>query len=89
MTWQAPEDRPVHLARNLGRFGTTIVDVGAMIGAGVFVSTGIAAGPALIVAFGAQQRRDLSDHDGARRVGLGDSREVQVAVSCRVSCVSL
>ena len=31
-------------ARDLGRFGATMIGVGAMIGAGIFVLTGIAAG---------------------------------------------
>jgi amino acid transporter/nucleotide-binding universal stress UspA family protein len=44
----------VSLARNLSLFDITMVGVGAMIGAGIFVLTGIAAGPAgpaLILAF--------------------------------------
>ncbi len=44
----------VSLARNLSLFDVTMVGVGAMIGAGIFVLTGIAAGPAgpaLILAF--------------------------------------
>jgi amino acid transporter len=44
----------VTLARNLGLLDVTMVGVGAMIGAGIFVLTGIAAGPAgpaLILAF--------------------------------------
>ncbi|MGB2986689.1 MAG: amino acid permease, partial [Phycisphaerae bacterium] len=54
MTRQAAEGGPVQLARNLGLFDITMVGVGAMIGAGIFVLTGIAAGPAgpaLILAF--------------------------------------
>lgn len=54
MTQQAAGGGPVHLARNLGLFDITMVGVGAMIGAGIFVLTGIAAGPAgpaLILAF--------------------------------------
>ncbi len=54
MTQHATEGGPVHLARNLGLFDITMVGVGAMIGAGIFVLTGIAAGPAgpaLILAF--------------------------------------
>jgi amino acid transporter/nucleotide-binding universal stress UspA family protein len=46
--------RHVTLARNLSLFDITMVGVGAMIGAGIFVLTGIAAGPAgpaLILAF--------------------------------------
>jgi amino acid transporter/nucleotide-binding universal stress UspA family protein len=42
-------------ARNLGLFDATMIGVGAMIGAGIFVLTGIAAGesgPASILAFG-------------------------------------
>jgi amino acid transporter/nucleotide-binding universal stress UspA family protein len=44
----------VSLARTLGGFDATMIGVGAMIGAGIFVLTGIAAGvagPALLVAF--------------------------------------
>ena len=44
----------VGLVRNLGVFDITMIGVGAMIGAGIFVLTGIAAGtagPALILAF--------------------------------------
>ncbi len=44
----------VALARTLGAFDATMIGVGAMIGAGIFVLTGIAAGvagPALIIAF--------------------------------------
>jgi amino acid transporter/nucleotide-binding universal stress UspA family protein len=43
-----------HLSRDLGLFSVTMIGVGAMIGAGIFVLTGLAAGaagPALIVAF--------------------------------------
>ena len=44
----------VTLARTLGLFDATMIGLGAMIGAGVFVLTGIAAGgagPAAIIAF--------------------------------------
>ncbi len=44
----------VQLARHLGVFDATMIGVGAMIGAGIFVLTGIAsgqAGPAAIIAF--------------------------------------
>ena len=44
----------ITLARTLGLFDATMIGVGAMIGAGVFVLTGMAvgeAGPAAIVAF--------------------------------------
>jgi amino acid transporter len=44
----------VHLSRDLGLFSATMIGVGAMIGAGIFVLTGIAAGiagPGLILAF--------------------------------------
>lgn len=44
----------VELSRDLGLFDITMIGVGAMIGAGIFVLTGIAAGaagPALILAF--------------------------------------
>ncbi len=49
-------DTPVtsELSRDLGLFSLTMIGVGAMIGAGIFVLTGIAAGyagPALILAF--------------------------------------
>ncbi|MGK7313422.1 MAG: amino acid permease [Candidatus Longimicrobiales bacterium M2_2A_002] len=47
---------PTELSRDLGLFTITMVGVGAMIGAGIFVLTGIAAGtagPALILAFAA------------------------------------
>ena len=45
----------VHLSREMTLLDATMIGVGAMIGAGIFVLTGIAAGvagPALIVAFG-------------------------------------
>ncbi len=45
---------PVQLARHLGLFEATMIGVGAMIGAGIFVLTGIAAGnagPAALIAF--------------------------------------
>ena len=48
------ERESVALARTLGGFDATMIGVGAMIGAGIFVLTGIAAGvagPALLVAF--------------------------------------
>ena len=53
---QAPETRQtqVTFARNLGLFDATMIGVGAMIGAGIFVLTGLAAGvagPAAILAF--------------------------------------
>ena len=44
----------VQLARHLGIFDATMIGVGAMIGAGIFVLTGIAtglAGPAAVIAF--------------------------------------
>ena len=43
-----------HLSRDLGLFSVTMIGVGAMIGAGIFVLTGIAAGkagPALVLVF--------------------------------------
>lgn len=49
----APQAQPT-FARNLGLFDATMIGVGAMIGAGIFVLTGIAAGesgPASILAF--------------------------------------
>jgi amino acid transporter/nucleotide-binding universal stress UspA family protein len=54
MAQPTSEVGPVQLARNLSLFDITMVGVGAMIGAGIFVLTGIAAGPAgpaLILAF--------------------------------------
>ncbi|MFB6356560.1 MAG: amino acid permease [bacterium] len=48
-------DTSVQLARHLGLFEATMIGVGAMIGAGIFVLTGIAsgkAGPGAILAFG-------------------------------------
>ncbi len=53
----AAEGQPaasVQLARHLGVFDATMIGVGAMIGAGIFVLTGIAsgqAGPAAVIAF--------------------------------------
>jgi amino acid transporter/nucleotide-binding universal stress UspA family protein len=52
----APDNKQesVTLARTLGGFDATMIGVGAMIGAGIFVLTGIAAGvagPALLIAF--------------------------------------
>lgn len=47
-------DTEVHLSREMGLMDATLIGVGAMIGAGIFVLTGIAAGvagPALIVTF--------------------------------------
>ena len=44
----------MQLSRDLGLFSVTMIGVGAMIGAGIFVLTGIAAGvsgPAILVAF--------------------------------------
>lgn len=51
-----PSEPRTELSRDLGLFTITMVGVGAMIGAGIFVLTGIAAGtagPALILAFAA------------------------------------
>jgi len=51
-----PEQPRTELSRDLGLFTITMVGVGAMIGAGIFVLTGIAAGtagPGLILAFAA------------------------------------
>ncbi|MCH7472601.1 amino acid permease, partial [bacterium] len=51
---QAEERTQVTFARNLGLFDATMLGVGAMIGAGIFVLTGLAsgvAGPAAILAF--------------------------------------
>jgi basic amino acid/polyamine antiporter, APA family len=47
-------DTEVHLSREMKVFDVTMIGVGAMIGAGIFVLTGIAAGvagPALIISF--------------------------------------
>jgi amino acid transporter/nucleotide-binding universal stress UspA family protein len=49
------EGQEITLARTLGLFDAVMIGLGAMIGAGVFVLTGIAAGeagPAAIIAFG-------------------------------------
>ncbi len=54
MTASSESSQHVGLVRNLGLFDITMIGVGAMIGAGIFVLTGIAAGtagPALILAF--------------------------------------
>ena len=54
MASAADSSQHVGLVRNLGLFDITMIGVGAMIGAGIFVLTGIAAGtagPALILAF--------------------------------------
>ncbi|MGB6867209.1 MAG: APC family permease, partial [Candidatus Aminicenantaceae bacterium] len=48
------QDNQIGLSRDLSLFSVTMIGVGAMIGAGIFVLTGIAAGvagPAIIVAF--------------------------------------
>ena len=48
-------DTEVHLSREMSLLDVTLIGVGAMIGAGIFVLTGIAAGvagPALIITFG-------------------------------------
>jgi amino acid transporter/nucleotide-binding universal stress UspA family protein len=50
----SPDNPPIQLARHLGLFEATMIGVGAMIGAGIFVLTGIAtgnAGPAALIAF--------------------------------------
>ena len=54
MSTQQGEQGEITLARTLGLFDAVMIGVGAMIGAGVFVLTGIAAGeagPAAIIAF--------------------------------------
>jgi amino acid transporter/nucleotide-binding universal stress UspA family protein len=51
---RSTQPREVTLSRDLGLFTVTMIGVGGMIGAGIFVLTGIAAGvagPALILAF--------------------------------------
>jgi amino acid transporter/nucleotide-binding universal stress UspA family protein len=53
-TTPAPPETDVTFARDLGLFDATMIGIGAMIGAGIFVLTGIAAGeagPAAMVAF--------------------------------------
>ncbi len=58
MANQSPAPDPkvtVTFARDLGLFDATMIGIGAMIGAGIFVLTGIAAGeagPAAVLAFG-------------------------------------
>ncbi len=50
-----PHETEVTFARDLGLFDATMIGIGAMIGAGIFVLTGIAAGeagPAALLAFG-------------------------------------
>jgi len=52
---QPGKPAPVQLARHLGLFEAVMIGIGAMIGAGIFVLTGIAsgkAGPAALIAFG-------------------------------------
>ena len=49
-----PQETGVTFARDLGLFDATMIGIGAMIGAGIFVLTGIAAGeagPAALLAF--------------------------------------
>ncbi len=49
-----PPETEVTFARDLGLFDATMIGIGAMIGAGIFVLTGIAAGeagPAALLAF--------------------------------------
>jgi amino acid transporter/nucleotide-binding universal stress UspA family protein len=50
----APQETEVTFARDLGLFDATMIGIGAMIGAGIFVLTGIAAGeagPGALLAF--------------------------------------
>src|SRR3990172_7729339 len=50
----SPGQEEVRLSREMSAFSVTMIGVGAMIGAGIFVLTGIAAGvagPALVVSF--------------------------------------
>ena len=49
-----PQETEITFARDLGLFDATMIGIGAMIGAGIFVLTGIAAGeagPAALLAF--------------------------------------
>ena len=49
-----PQETEATFARNLGLFDATMIGIGAMIGAGIFVLTGIAAGeagPGALLAF--------------------------------------
>ncbi|TET39119.1 MAG: amino acid permease, partial [Anaerolineales bacterium] len=51
---ESPDSGEVTLSRELSLFTVTMIGIGGMIGAGIFVLTGIAAGiagPALILAF--------------------------------------
>ena len=43
---RTPKETEVTFARDLGLFDATMIGIGAMIGAGIFVLTGIAAGEA-------------------------------------------
>ena len=45
-TTDTSQEHEVTFARDLGLFDATMIGIGAMIGAGIFVLTGIAAGEA-------------------------------------------
>jgi len=52
---EQPDSTQVTFARDLGLFDATMLGIGVMIGAGIFVLTGIAAGeagPASLLSFG-------------------------------------
>lgn len=61
---QKPDVNNVTFVRDPGLFDTTMLGVGAMIGAGMFVLTGIAvgeAGPASLLSFGLNGMRVWSN----------------------------
>ena len=54
MAKESPQKPVMELARDMGLMHVTMIGVGAMIGAGIFVLTGLAAGisgPALLLVF--------------------------------------
>ena len=63
----------VNLRREMKLMDVTLIGVGAMIGAGIFVLTGIAAGvagPALIIAFALNGAGGPADRNVVRRAGI-------------------